>query len=170
MNSKDISSNRVFYLTPGFLKIYQQGSVHINRFIREQTQHLTGDLLEASQKLSSVPQDLLENILKFLSLGLSDNWSQVRFASSVAVRKMIPIFPEPMKFMKIWEELIPKMCLNRYYVAEGVRNYSQDTWKLLVGEQGRMIICELMEKVVAYYICQCEAENHLVREAACQCI
>lgn len=33
--------------------------------------------------------------------------------------------------------LLPGMCLNRYYVAEGVRLYSQQTWALIMGDQGR---------------------------------
>lgn len=28
--------------------------------------------------------------------------------------------------------LIPGMCFNRYYLAEGVRLYSLETWKLVV--------------------------------------
>ena len=31
----------------------------------------------------------------------------------------------------------PQMCMNRYYVAEGVRAYSQETWRVVLGDQGR---------------------------------
>lgn len=34
-------------------------------------------------------------------------------------------------------DFIPSMCLNRYYVAAGVRNYSIDTWKLVFGDSGK---------------------------------
>ena len=33
--------------------------------------------------------------------------------------------------------LLPHMCLNRYDVAEGVRTYSQATWTLILGQEGR---------------------------------
>ena len=33
--------------------------------------------------------------------------------------------------------LLPAMCLNRYYVAEGVRLYSQQTWAKVMGDRGR---------------------------------
>lgn len=38
------------------------------------------------------------------------------------------------------EGLVPRMCLNRYYVAEGVRIYSQETWKICFGESGRELV------------------------------
>jgi hypothetical protein len=50
--------------------------------------------------------------------------------------------------------LVPAMCLNRYYVAEGVRVYSQASWKLLMGDTGRRVVADLIEHVVPYYISQ----------------
>ena len=66
--------------------------------------------------------------------------------------------------------LVPCMCLNRYYVAEGVRIYSQRTWAQVMGHQGRHVVMSVMDELVAYYFMQSEADNHAVREAACQCI
>jgi hypothetical protein len=66
--------------------------------------------------------------------------------------------------------LVPCMCLNRYYVAEGVRIYSQRTWAQVMGHQGRHVVTSVMDELVAYYFMQSEADNHAVREAACQCI
>ena len=62
------------------------------------------------------------------------------------------------------------MCLNRYYVAEGVKIYSNETWRLVHGDQGRQIVCKYAEEVCNFYIEQSEADNHAVREAACHCI
>ncbi len=62
------------------------------------------------------------------------------------------------------------MCLNRYYVAEGVRNYSIETWRQIFGETGKQIVCTYAEPIAAYYIKQSLADNHAVREAACHCI
>lgn len=62
------------------------------------------------------------------------------------------------------------MCLNRYYVAEGVRIYSQETWKLVFGDAGRELVCKNAGPICKYYIAQSQADNHAVREAACHCI
>lgn len=62
------------------------------------------------------------------------------------------------------------MCLNRYYVAEGVKIYSIATWKEVHGDKGKDIICKYAAEVCAFYISQSTADNHAVREAACHCI
>ena len=62
------------------------------------------------------------------------------------------------------------MCMNRYYVAEGVKIYSNETWKIVHGNNGRQIICKYAEEVCTFYIAQSTADNHAVREAACHCI
>jgi hypothetical protein len=50
--------------------------------------------------------------------------------------------------------MLPALCLNRYYVAEGVRVYSQASWKLLMGTSGPLKVAEHIESVVQYYISQ----------------
>ena len=57
-------------------------------------------------------------------------------------------------------------CLNRYYVAEGVRLYSLETWKLIVGTNGRELLAKYMPETVQYYVSQSRADNHAVREVA----
>ena len=78
--------------------------------------------------------------LKFadqLAIGLADNWSQVRMASCTATRQFLmslELFEsidcaqqnQPHTTTKIASVLMPRLCLNRYYLAEGVRIYSQD--------------------------------------------
>jgi hypothetical protein len=66
--------------------------------------------------------------------------------------------------------MVPCMCLNRYYVAEGVRVYSIETWRQVFGDKGKEIVCRYAEPICKYYIMQSEADNHAVREAACACI
>jgi hypothetical protein len=62
------------------------------------------------------------------------------------------------------------MCLNRYYVAEGVRNYSLETWKNVVDDKGIELVLQNAKHISEFYISQCLADNHAVREAACHCI
>ena len=66
--------------------------------------------------------------------------------------------------------LLPGMCLNRYYVAEGVRLYSQQSWRMAVGSEGRALVARFADEVVDYYVEQSKANNHAVREAACACM
>jgi len=35
----------------------------------------------------------------------------------------------------IYSLIIPRLCLNRYYLAEGVRIYSQETWRLVTNKE-----------------------------------
>jgi len=62
------------------------------------------------------------------------------------------------------------MCLNRYYVAEGVRTYSIETWKQVFGDHGKEAVAKHASAVCEFYIEQSKADNHAVREAACHCI
>lgn len=66
--------------------------------------------------------------------------------------------------------MLPRMCLSRYYLAEGVRNYSIESWKIVVEDKGIDIITRNPEWFCEYYISQSLADNHAVREAACHCI
>lgn len=61
------------------------------------------------------------------------------------------------------------MCC-RYYVAEGVRIYSQETWRQVTGTAGKQLVQKYISHTVDYYILATESDNHAVREAACACI
>lgn len=55
-------------------------------------------------------------------------------------------------------------CLNRYYGADGLRLYSQETWQLVMGSTGREEVAKCVDVVLDYYIAQSAAQNHLVKE------
>jgi hypothetical protein len=94
--------------------------------------------------------------------------TQVRFASSVATRTFLTKLSAVRE--KYFSSLIPRMALNRYYVAEGVKLYSQATWVMVVGTEGPAIVSRYIDEVVEHYVSQTDADNHAVREAACACI
>ena len=74
------------------------------------------------------------------------------------------------------------MCLNRFYIAQGVKLYSQDTWKLIFGARahspdeglhsreetkgggGMGAVARNAGHVCRYYSKMCDADNHAVRE------
>ncbi|GAB1608917.1 uncharacterized protein LOC115226077, partial [Argonauta hians] len=105
-----------------------------------------------------------------LGAGLSDNWSQVRLAASVATRNFLLNLPPAEPRSRFFPVLLPRMCLNRYYAAEGVRIYSQETWRLVTAGRGKELVERYMSHVVAHYVEQTSADNHSVREAGCACI
>uniref|UniRef100_A0A061QRH4 Arm repeat-containing protein n=1 Tax=Tetraselmis sp. GSL018 TaxID=582737 RepID=A0A061QRH4_9CHLO len=155
------------FLTPALRDLIYRSLLHPNRFVRE-----IGYFVIRSM-VSSMPTDLLvsvsDELSKQLSDGLSDNWSQVRYAASVATRAFVEALPGEAR-EACFSVLLPPMCLNRYYVAEGVRLYSQETWRLVMGDGGREWTAKFANEVVSYYIAQSKANNHAVREAACACI
>lgn len=61
-------------------------------------------------------------------------------------------------------------CACRYYVAEGVKLFAQETWRLVMADTGRLQVAKHIDEVVRFYIAQSRANNHAVREAACACI
>lgn len=148
---------------------------HTNRFVRETGFNVCGALVSCG---SSEPAELLETNPMFtfgeqlthhLGQGLADNWSQVRLAASVATRKFLLSLP-PVAREKFFPVLLPRLCLNRYYVAEGVRLHSQETWRQVAGADGKTLVENYIDSVVTYYIVATAADNHAVREAACACI
>jgi len=66
--------------------------------------------------------------------------------------------------------LIPRMCLNRFYLAQGVKLYSHDTWVQVFQKNGLEMVAQNVGAVCRYYIKMCDADNHVVREAACQAV
>ena len=76
-------------------------------------------------------------------------------------------------FIPAWFK-ISSFCVNivifRYYVADGVRIYTQETWKKLSEGKGRDMVENYIDQVVNYYVESTQADNHAVREAACSCI
>lgn len=108
---------------------------------------------------------------ELLSLGLMDNWSQVRYASTSAAASLLrQISPEDEKYLH--KDLLPRICLNRYYVAAGVRNQSQSLWQTLFPAEGdgQAAVVKNLGAFVEYFVQQADADNHAVREAACHCI
>ncbi|XP_064622843.1 uncharacterized protein LOC135485045 [Lineus longissimus] len=151
---------------------------HTNRFVRETGFQVCGAIVGCAaenEDASILKEDNAvyrhgEKFSEELAKGLSDNWSQVRLAASVATRKFLQSLPDDGSRAKFYADLLPRMCLNRYYVAEGVRIYSQETWRQITGGEGRHLVEQHIQSVVEYYISQTEADNHAVREAACACI
>jgi len=155
-------------ITLAMLELLADCSRHTNRFVREYAYFAMVRVFEVCEVAA-----FLENIgpktVGLVAAGIRDNWSQVRYAASVAARAFCHKAGEQCD--RFYPKLLGLMCLNRHYVAEGVRLYSQDTWKFICGPQGgaRLLVAHF-DNVIDAFVDAAEAPNHAVREAACHCI
>ena len=182
--------------------------IHVNRHVRAASAAVLGVLVKACMRSrDSSHQDLLveddspfRSVLKeSLRSTLSDNWSQVRMAGSVLCRRFVRallrihanVESEDDKEEELTEfelatgdlvpMLLPRMCLNRFYLAQGVKLYSQETWKLVFGAHGHSpdelhsseetkggggmgAVARNSAPLCRYYSKMCDADNHAVRE------
>lgn len=140
-----------------------------NKYLREVTFLIIESLcngLTADDLLSSL---YINIIIDSLSKGLSDEYTQVRYTASYAVRAFyVKIGSE--KGEVFYPILLPKMCFNRYHPAEGISICSQKTWKIVVGTNGRNLISKYIKEVFDYYLVQIKSLNPAIRETACLCI
>ena len=64
------------------------------------------------------------------------------------------------------------MCLNRFYLAQGVKLYSQETWRMTFppSTSGRRSGVEAVAgcagAICRFYVKMCDADNHVVREVS----
>ena len=121
--------------------------VHSNRFIREIGYQILADF-------TSFVDD--ERYVRQLARGLSDNWSQVRMAASIAARQFLLTQVEKSGISDlVGKLLLCRVCLNRFYVAEGVRNYNQETWSKVISslglESGRSLVKKHITDFTEYY-------------------
>jgi hypothetical protein len=104
---------------------------HSNRFIRESAFYIASAILSVTLE----NHDLIGSFAQLIRRGISDNWSQVRMASSAAARAFLLALSEEER-AKYYSLLLPPICINRYYIAAGVRIHNQETWRLLFPENG----------------------------------
>lgn len=153
---------------------------HANRFVREAALKLLDAVASSAvqadklckpvhPKKKLLVTEVLLIAVSSLQNGLSDNWSQVRYAASLALRTLLQNTPKEDHY-QFYEQLLPPMCLNRHYVAEGVKSYSQQTWRIVLEHDGREMLTKYLPSVVDFYESQVAADNHAVREAACQAL
>ncbi|KAK6621052.1 hypothetical protein RUM43_011356 [Polyplax serrata] len=159
---------------------------HTNRFVRETGFYVCSSLVSCGNKKDD--SGIIENscnadpisgydvyftsdeLCNNLANGLADNWSQVRLSASVAARNFLLSLPNNESRQLFYPKILPRICLNRYYAADGVRIYSQETWRQVTGTEGKELVEQLIEPTIEYYKEATLSDNHAVREAACACI
>ena len=146
---------------------------HINRHVRAAAMQCLEQwiVVSANENDPAALAPLRDTVVAVLRQGLADNWSQVRMAASVLCRVWLQHYTTFRDDTAMLSILIPRMCLNRFYLAAGVKLYSHDTWRQVFADgSGLTCLHETIRAVVRYYVKMCDADNHAVREAACQAI
>jgi hypothetical protein len=194
-----------------FLEGLQYCSItHVNRHVRAASSAVLTTLVSTFTKCHEYDILLDDDspfrsvIYQSLNANLADNWSQVRMSGSVLCRTfvtaLLTIHKEQATTGKEEEEdvtvfesalgddmvsmLLPRMCLNRFYLAQGVKLYSQETWKMVFehkehregelssegsrGGGGMGAVARNAASLCRYYSKMCDADNHAVREV-CFC-
>ena len=158
------------FISQALLKLVFDTLNHTNRFVRETGFYVCAALARYGISYGTDQNKVIGGSLAIhLKGGLADNWSQVRLAASVATRQFFLDMDMHTKD-KYFALLLPPMCLNRYYLAEGVRLYNAETWKIVFGLEGKSYVEKYINEVVDFYVLQTQSDNHAVREAACHCM
>lgn len=173
------------------------GHTHANRFVRETCLGVLTALLSAAATADGTapavastaapgagpgtPADapasaplvdaLVPTVAPVVAAGLADNWSQVRYAASVCVRVLLASGSSAAVEPYVSDLLLPRLLLNRHYVADGVRVYSLGTYAtspVTASGRGRATLIAHLPAAVSYCVSQAGADNHAVREAACR--
>lgn len=148
---------------------------HKNRHVRAAALQTMDQILKNCSTTFFLKEDTLRNAtIAILVTTLADNWSQVRMAASVLCRtlllQVVASSDDAILILTtyIYPQLLPRMCLNRFYLAQGVKLYSQETWKILFGgdNKGPQMVAQYAGAVSRYYAKMADADNHCVREVS----
>eukprot|EP00930_Biecheleria_cincta_P043618 TRINITY_DN29938_c0_g1_i1.p1 TRINITY_DN29938_c0_g1~~TRINITY_DN29938_c0_g1_i1.p1 ORF type:complete len:737 (-),score=142.96 TRINITY_DN29938_c0_g1_i1:58-2199(-) len=161
-------------------------ALHMNRFVREEAfrslEAVIQSLHDADNERSSPDaaetqsEFLLDDfaqssdVVARLGSGLCDEWGNVRMQASVALRCFLVSLQTSLRRQPFYHELMPKFCLNRYNMADGVSSYTRETWQLIIGARGRETVLEWLPHLVPFYIMQTRVSNSEARVAAAKCI
>jgi len=132
------------------------GTKHVNRHVRAEAIDVCCATCESFTE--GLPPNFDEACKGVLEGTLRDNWSQVRMAGCKLCRCYVRKVGVP-------DLLVKYMSLNRFYLADGVRLYSQETWKLHVPD-GKERLERNISSVAAWYLKCLDEDNHVVRESA----
>lgn len=165
-------------------------AVHMNRFVRAIAFRAIDAAINSLQKADSrntlgegmqgepaaCTEFLLDSLAQSSDLvarlgsGLCDEWANVRMEASVALRTFLLSLQTSQRRQCYYDELLPRICVNRYYVAVGVASYTRETWLLVLGDQGKEIVARWLPSIVPFYIMQTKLANSEARDAAAKCI
>jgi hypothetical protein len=151
---------------PQLLDLCYRFLTHSNRFVRENGYYICGAISEAVDKTTLAEQIGPQMAPKIVG-GLTDEWSQVSRAAAVAVRSFMTHLSRH-HLRLFWKTVVPAMCFHRHNPAEGIKVFSQETWRQVMKNNGKNLTADFMNEVVEYYSQQgLNDGSNPLREAAC---
>ena len=73
----------------------------------------------------------------------------------------------PSQFLTAYPDMLPRLCMNRFYAAEGVKQASHRAWREIMGSKGGIALLSTHVGITAsYYSEMTRSNSHMVAEAA----
>ncbi|KAI9917680.1 hypothetical protein PsorP6_012372 [Peronosclerospora sorghi] len=137
------------YLTPQLVDLVTRKSCfHINRHVRVVGIDTITALAESAPMHRTSVGDMFNQCIK---RDMKENWCQVRYAAFIAARTFL-LKLQPAGRAAYMSTLLPRLCFDRYYIAERVQKYSQESWQLIVGTHGPDLDATYSTEFVDYYV------------------
>ncbi|CAN0015393.1 unnamed protein product, partial [Ectocarpus fasciculatus] len=147
----------------------RDSALHINRYIRQATfEFIHALMLQLSPGALSWSDGAYVPLLcRCITAGLSDDFSQVRFPATFAARYFLVAINDQDREALVWPQLVPRLCLNRYYPADGVKTASLETWSAVSQGKGKALVTRHVAAAFEHYASMVDNKSHLICEAAC---
>lgn len=150
-------------------------AAHPNRYVREAGMGMCRALVEHGG-VAAADAATRAQLAAVVVGGLADAWPQVVYAAVKAARALlVPAGPE--ERAALFPVLLPRLCLSRYFVPEGVQALAQEAWEALFGAPGgKAAVAALAAETAACYCGALAApatrfrDGHFARIAACYAV
>lgn len=158
------------HLDPQFMEMIYMLLEHTNRFVRETGYSLCKAIIEISD--SATLDNISHRMAQYLSVGLSDQWGHVTLSCAQACRTFMLNLKSksPSLLESVYVDMIPALCFMRYSIADGLRNYSIETWRLVVEDKGKDFLVRYLGDSIELYKAYITSDNAALRETASLCI
>lgn len=168
-------------LTPELVDLCENVLDHENRFVREVGYQICESLVGLCAEKNAIPGDF-ENRARLaeirmelydrIAAGMCDTFSQVRLRACYAARALMLTKPGAEAANQDEDEacksmLGPAICLNGHYMAEGIRSYCKETWRMVFQEAGAQYAAERASTYAEFYVSQMTSKDDFARDAAC---
>ena len=75
----------------------------------------------------------------------------------------------PAQFLTAYPDMLPRLCMNRFYAADGVKRASHMSWREIMGSRGGITLLSTHIGItVAYYSDMSKSNSHMVEAASMQ--
>jgi hypothetical protein len=151
------------------LSVVIETTLHDNRHFREIGYMILSDVVQLSNR--ELRDTWADPIVDTLDVGLTDHWSEVRLAASIATATFLTLEGKYHSKELYLKRLLPKIALNRHHTADRLKSYSLDAWRTILGPKGgKEVLAANIDDTMTYYLQQIDTDDTGAREAACHAL